>query len=138
MEPAHTNPHTGYRRCNAGQATQAQVIRCCRDLDMPLPEVKAVVAAESTEDRNAIIAAHLTRMEDQLRKTNKAVQALGDLLAEQSRPIHVELRSLPCVRVWTLSAMISLADYDAWFATALQEIRAAMARSEQAPRAPLG
>ncbi|WP_424921613.1 MerR family transcriptional regulator [Streptomyces sp. wa1] len=138
LEPIHTDPHTGYRHYGTDQVTQAQIIRCYRGMDMPLPEVKAVLAAERTEDRNAIIATHLTRMEDQLRETGKAVQTLRELLTGSSGQLDVEFRTLPRTRAWALTSMISLDDYYTWYADALREIRTALPRVEQAPRGPLG
>lgn len=138
LEPAHTDPHTGYRHYATDQVAQAQVIRCYRDLDMPLPEVKAALAAESIEDRNAVIAAHLRRMEEQLRETDKAVQTMRELLAGQTSPLDVEFRSLAATQAWAASAMISLSDYDRWYSHAFEEIRLALAGVQQAPLGPLG
>ena len=138
LEPAHTDPHSGYRHYGTDQVAQAQIIRCYRGMDMPLPEVKAVLAAETTEDRNAVIAEHLARMEGQLRETDKAVQTLRELLAGQTTQVDVELRSLPPTRVWAVSSMISLGDYDNWYSDALHEIRTALDRVERTPIGPLG
>lgn len=138
LEPAHTDTHTGYRHYGTDQVAQAQIIRCYRGMDMPLPEVKAVLAATSTEDRNAIIAVHLERMEKHLLETDKAVQTLRDLLAGQTTQVDIEFRSLPPTRTWAVSSMIALGDYDNWYSDALQEIRTALAQVEQAPLGPLG
>ncbi|GAA2339192.1 MerR family transcriptional regulator [Streptomyces kunmingensis] len=138
LEPTHTDPHTGYRHYGTDQVTQAQIIRCYRGMDMPLPEVKAALAAESAEGRNTIIAAHLTRMEDQLKETGKAVQTLRELLTGRSAQLDVEFRTTPPTRAWALTSMINLDDYYAWYADALQEIRTALPRVEPAPFGPLG
>ena len=45
LEPATVNPDTGYRYYSAGQIPTAQVIRRLRDLEMPVADVKAVLAA---------------------------------------------------------------------------------------------
>ena len=44
LEPAAVNPDTGYRYYSAGQIPAAQVIRRLRDLEMPVADVKAVLA----------------------------------------------------------------------------------------------
>ncbi|MFS8201664.1 MerR family transcriptional regulator [Streptomyces sp. CWNU-52B] len=132
LEPTHTDPYTGYRHYGTDQVPQAQIIRCYRGMDMPLPDVKAVLAAETTEDRNAIIAAHLTRMEDQLWETSKAVQTLRELLTGQSTRLEVEFRSLPRTPVWAVSAMIKLDDYYTWYEDSLQELRTALADVDRA------
>jgi DNA-binding transcriptional MerR regulator len=63
LEPATVNPDTGYRYYSAGQIPTAQVIRRLRDLEMPVADVKAVLAAPDAPARNALIAAHLNRLE---------------------------------------------------------------------------
>src|SRR5713101_7049654 len=63
LEPAAVNPDTGYRYYSAGQIPAAQVIRRLRDLEMPVADVKAVLAAPDAPARNALIAAHLNRLE---------------------------------------------------------------------------
>src|SRR6516165_11656185 len=45
LEPAEVDPHTGYRSYRVDQIPTAQIIQRFRDLDMPLDEVKAVLAA---------------------------------------------------------------------------------------------
>lgn len=61
LEPTAVNPDTGYRYYSAGQIPTAQVIRRLRDLEMPVADVKAVLAAPDAPARNALIAAHLGR-----------------------------------------------------------------------------
>ena len=79
LEPAAVNPDTGYRYYSAGQIPAAQVIRRLRDLEMPVADVKAVLAAPDARARNALIAAHLDRLEVGL--------------------AHLPRRRLPCLRV---------------------------------------
>src|SRR5580693_1023376 len=76
LEPATVNPDTGYRYYAAGQIPTAQVIRRLRDLEMPVADVKAVLAAPDAAARNALIAAHLDRLESELARTRGAVDSL--------------------------------------------------------------
>jgi DNA-binding transcriptional MerR regulator len=66
LEPATVNPSTGYRYYSGEQIPTAQVIRRLRDLEMPVGEVKAVLDAPDALARNALIAAHLGRLEAEL------------------------------------------------------------------------
>src|ERR1700722_16798772 len=80
LEPAEVNPGTGYRYYLSDQIPTAQVIRRLRDLEMPVAEVKEVLSASESSVRNALIAGHLDRLEDQLSKTHSAVESLRGLL----------------------------------------------------------
>ena len=73
LEPAEVDPHTGYRSYRVEQIPTAQIIQRFRDLNMPLDEVKAVLAAPDLDTRNALIAAHLSRLEGELEQTRQAV-----------------------------------------------------------------
>ena len=80
LEPATVNPSTGYRYYSGEQIPTAQVIRRLRDLEMPVGEVKAVLDAPDATARNALIAAHLGRLEAELAQTRAAVDSLRNLL----------------------------------------------------------
>ena len=73
LEPADIDPATGYRLYRPSQVPAAQVIRRLRDLGMPLEEVRAMLQAPDVAARNAVIAAHLGRMERQLEQTQATV-----------------------------------------------------------------
>src|ERR1700761_3330498 len=73
LEPAEVDPQTGYRRYTADQISTAQIIRRFRDLDMPLSEIHAVLAAPDLQKRNDLIAVHLNRLESNLARTQSAV-----------------------------------------------------------------
>jgi DNA-binding transcriptional MerR regulator len=51
LPPHDTDPVTGYRRYGADQLEDAALIRRLRELDMPLPTVRAVLAAATREER---------------------------------------------------------------------------------------
>jgi DNA-binding transcriptional MerR regulator len=95
LEPATVNRDTGYRYYSAGQIQIAQVIRRLRDLEMPVADVKAVLVAPDAPARNALIAAHLNRLEAGLAQTRAAVESLHDLLAPPDGPAATTPRSGP-------------------------------------------
>jgi len=100
LEPAEVDPHTGYRRYTAGQIPAAQVIRRFRDLGMPLEEIQGVLSAPDLRTRNERITAHLSRLEEELGRTQSALTSLRDLLAPpspESATARIELRGVPAV-----------------------------------------
>ena len=124
LEPAAVNPDTGYRYYSAGQIPTAQVIRRLRDLEMPVAEVKAVLAAPDAAARNALIAAHLGRLEAELAQTRGAVESLRNLLAPPGGPAAIEHRSVPAAAAAAIGAVVDRADVLAWWQGALGELRA--------------
>jgi hypothetical protein len=51
---------------------------------MPVSEIHAVLAASDPIERNAMIAAHLRRLEAELSRTQSAVASLRDILEHRS------------------------------------------------------
>ena len=134
LEPAAVNPDTGYRYYPAGQIPAAQVIRRLRDLEMPVADVKAVLAAPDAPARNALIAAHLNRLEAGLAQTRTAVESLRILLAPPDGPTAIEHRGVPATAAAAIGAVVDRADALAWLQGALGELHAAV-RAQGLPAA---
>src|ERR1700757_2429037 len=124
LEPAAVNPDTGYRYYSAGQIATAQVIRRLRDLEMPVADVKAVLAAPDAPARNALIAAHLDRLEAGRAQPRAAVESLRTLLAPPDGPAAIEHRSVPAAAAAAIGAVVDRADALAWWQGALGELQA--------------
>lgn len=141
LVPAAVDPHTGYRRYAVGQLSTAQVIRRFRELDMPLEEVRAVLAAPDLPARNERIAAHLARLEAELGRAQRAVRALGDLLTYD--PAHpaaadVLLRKAPAVPAAAIVETVDAEDAVAWLQGALGELYATLAAQQLSATGPAG
>jgi DNA-binding transcriptional MerR regulator/effector-binding domain-containing protein len=126
LEPAAVNPDTGYRYYSAGQIPAAQVIRRLRDLEMSVADVKEVLAAPDAPARNALISAHLSRLEAELAQTRVVVESLRNLLAPPAGPAAIEHRSVPAAAAAAIGAVVDRADLLAWWQGALGELQAAV------------
>jgi DNA-binding transcriptional MerR regulator len=138
LEPAAVNPDTGYRYYSAGQIPTAQVIRRLRDLEMPVADVKAVLAAPDAPARNALIAAHLGRLETELAQTLGAVESLRNLLAPSGAAAAIEHRSVPAATAVAIEAVVDRVDLLAWWHGALSELRAAVRAQDLPATGPAG
>ncbi len=124
LEPAQVNPSTGYRYYSRDQIPQAQVIRRLRDLEMPVPEVKAVLAAPDLSARNAVIAAHLDRLETELGKIHTAIDSLRNILDTSESAVAIEHRTVRSMTALGVSEVVDRDDVSAWWQGALGELRA--------------
>jgi DNA-binding transcriptional MerR regulator/effector-binding domain-containing protein len=138
LEPATVNPETGYRYYSAHQIPTAQVIRRLRDLEMPVADVKAVLAAPDVPARNALIAAHLDRLEAGLAQTRTVVESLRNLLQPPGARAAIEHRSVPATAAAAIGAVIDRADVLAWWEGALGELRATVGAQSLHATAPSG
>ncbi len=124
LEPADVNPGTGYRYYLSDQIPTAQVIRRLRDLKMPVAEVKEVLSASETSIRNAVIAAHLDRLEDELANTHSAVESLRNLLQHSTEAPTVEHRTVPAMPAVGIQQTVDREDALSWWQGALGELHA--------------
>ena len=141
LEPADVDQFTGHRRYTTDQIPTAQVIRRFRELDMPIDDIRSVLAAPDVTARNELIGAHLSRLEDGLARTQKAVGTLRDLLDQPQEPARPGIghRSVAATSAAAVTAVIDLGDAGAWYQGALGELRATLgAQGLSATGAPGG
>ncbi len=140
LEPADVDPDTGYRRYTTAQIPAAQIIRRFRDLDMPVDEVRQVLAAPDLETRNELIAAHLNRLEEGLTRTQSAVSSLRDLLARPSPPELADIgrRRVEATPAAAISEALDIEDAGSWYQGALGELYATMDAQSLSPEGPSG
>lgn len=138
LEPVEIDPGTGYRRYTTGRIPTAQVIRRFRSLNMPVEAVKAVLGAPDHEARNALIAAHLGRLEDELAQLQISVASLRSLLEPAMAPIAVELRTVPATTAAGIHEVVDLEDLLPWYQGAVGELYASVAAQGLRPSGPSG
>jgi DNA-binding transcriptional MerR regulator len=110
LEPATVNPDTGYRYYSGAQIPAAQVIRRLRDLEMPVADVKAVLAAPDARARNSLIAAHLGRLEAELARTRSGVDSLRNLLDQPDPASEIVHRGVPPAAAIGIQQVVDRAD----------------------------
>ena len=141
LEPADVDQFSGHRRYTTDQIPTAQVIRRFRELDMPIDEIRDVLAAPDISSRNELIGAHLSLLEDGLTRTQKAVSTLRDLLDQPPDPARpaISHRNFAATSAAAVTAVIDIGDAGAWYQGALGELRATLgAQGLSATGAPGG
>jgi DNA-binding transcriptional MerR regulator len=133
LEPAQVDDSSGYRYYRADQIATAQTIRRLRELEMPVEQVKGVLHASDSGERDALIAAHLERMERQLEQTTAAVASLRALLQEPEGEIAVEFRAVPPTPALSISGVVSLDQLVSWWTAAFDELTGTLAENGLRP-----
>jgi DNA-binding transcriptional MerR regulator len=137
LDPDQVDPGTGYRYYTPEQIPTAQVIRRLRDLDMPIADVKAVLATSDAAARGDVIAAHLDRLETGLAKTRSAVDSLRNLL-QRPAAAPIEHRTVPPCPAMAITAVVDRADLLPWWQGALAELHAAVQAQDLDSTGPSG
>jgi DNA-binding transcriptional MerR regulator len=128
LEPADVDQFTGHRRYTTDQIPAAQIIRRFRELDMPIEDIRGILTAPDVPARNELIAAHLSRLEEGLTRTQHAVAALQDLLGPTPDPAGSDIshRSVAAAPAAAITAIIDIEDAGAWYQGALGELHATL------------
>jgi DNA-binding transcriptional MerR regulator/effector-binding domain-containing protein len=124
LEPSDVDPSSGYRYYSYDQIPAAQVIRRLRNLDMPVGDVKAVLAAPDPDARHRLISEHLARLEITLAQTQAAVGELQALLGRTRTEQQVEHRTVAPTPAVAIHDVVDREDVLAWWHGALGELRA--------------
>jgi DNA-binding transcriptional MerR regulator len=133
LVPAEVDASSGYRFYRPDQVPLAQAIRRFRDLGMPLEDIKAILQATDPAVRTDVIVAHLDRMQTQLAQLQGTVASLRSLLDGPPPPIPVEHRTIPATPALAIAEPVTMADLEAWWADAFDELHAAVRAAGAVP-----
>jgi DNA-binding transcriptional MerR regulator len=124
LAPAEVDAHSGYRYYAPDQVGSAQLIRRLRDLDLPVPQVREVLAAPDASTRDAVIAEHLDRMTRQLEQTQATVESLRRLLVGAGPSLEVTVVDEPAVFAFVGRAVVGGDEAPAWWVQTFTELHA--------------
>jgi DNA-binding transcriptional MerR regulator len=127
LEPADVDRDSGYRLYDPGQVPVAQVIRRFRDLGMPVEEIRSMLNAPGTEERNRVIIDHLNRMESHLAETQATVASLRSLLEGPALRSNVEFRSVLETPALAVTSFVGVADFTDWWVETFTSLRETLA-----------
>jgi DNA-binding transcriptional MerR regulator len=122
LEPARTDPHSGYRYYRAEQVAQARLIRRLRDLDLPVEDVRTVLTAPDDAARNAVMVEHLDRMSQQLEQVQDTVESLRRLLSDDHDELAVTYRDEPATMVLAIRGHVDGDSAVSWWLEAFTEL----------------
>lgn len=124
LEPVTIDEQNGYRMYGTNQVPVAQSIRRFRELDMSTDDIRAVLRAPDEASRNAVLVAHLDRMEERLEQTRNTVASLRSLLDQTTVDPEVTYRELSPSFVVAIREHVSFDDAEAWCNDAYGELHA--------------
>jgi DNA-binding transcriptional MerR regulator len=79
LRPADVDPFTGYRRYRRAQLDAARTIARLRDLEMPIDEIRELLASDDPEERQRWLATHRGRVEARTFRLQRILHIVGQL-----------------------------------------------------------
>lgn len=122
LPPAAVDPDTGYRYYSMAQAIDAERIRTLRFLEMPLPEIRAVLAGDA-ERAKLLLEAHRSRLVEQADRQRYAIALLEAMLREEPLLTYeVHLRETQPQPAASVRGRAAWADIGSFIQKALMEV----------------
>ena len=122
LQPARTDPSSGYRYYRPEQVTEARLIRRLRDLDLPVDDVRTVLRAPDEESRNAVIVEHLDRMSRRLEEVRDTVDSLRRMLSAEGERLPIVYRDEPASMVLAIRGCVDHDETVSWWLGAFTEL----------------
>ncbi|MEU5948962.1 GyrI-like domain-containing protein [Micromonospora sp. NPDC047465] len=141
LVPASVDPNTGFRRYSVDQFHRAGLVRRLRELEVPLPEIAEILAAETPEQTRTVIERHRERVAARAARLDEIAGRLGAVLAEPGRVpgwLHVYERwrdPQPTARILVRTPLSGLAEA---LAPGFARLFAGLAAQGIAPAGPVG
>ncbi|WP_430782810.1 MerR family transcriptional regulator [Actinoplanes sp. G11-F43] len=80
LAPARVDPDSGYRYYRRGQAGRAEAIRALRLIDMPVAEIRDLLAGDDPELTGKRLSAHRERLRERLAEQERMLRFLERLI----------------------------------------------------------
>ncbi|PRY14144.1 DNA-binding transcriptional MerR regulator [Kineococcus rhizosphaerae] len=135
LEPAWTDPVSGYRYYTPDQVERAHLVRRLRAARMPLAQIRAALAAVGAEREERLLD-HLDVLRAELLETAAAVTSLRALLGRVEPTVHHG--ELPAQRCLAVAAEVTPADLGEWCAVVYPQLVAAARTGGLPPEGPCG
>lgn len=95
LRPADVDPVTGYRRYRRDQLEVALVIRRLRDLELPIDEIRAVLATDDPAEQRRLLGRQRSRIEARSNRLHLVLHHLTQLSSGKDRLVPDQQTSHP-------------------------------------------
>ena len=92
LEPAERSAGSGYRYYNRGQTGAARVIALLRSMDMPISEIRRILAGADEGQRQQLFVNHRSRLEARLDEARRLLEAVDAITKEKAVGLNPDTR----------------------------------------------
>ncbi|GAA5191202.1 hypothetical protein GCM10023322_48050 [Rugosimonospora acidiphila] len=88
LEPDGREARSGYRYYTSGQTGAARAIALLRSMDMPIADIRRILAGASDPERRRLFRDHRARLEARLDEVRRLLAAVDTLTQEDTMQVH--------------------------------------------------
>jgi DNA-binding transcriptional MerR regulator len=109
LEPDRREAQSGYRYYSEGQTGAARAIALLRSMDMPIADIRRILAGADDTERRQLFREHRTRLETRLDEVRRLLAAVDTMTQEDTMPTDPTtwLHLLPQIPVTDLNQSIA-------------------------------
>lgn len=135
LTPAWVDPASGYRYYRPAQANHAEAIRVLRMVDMPLDEIRELLAEGDPELTGKRLGMHRERLKERLADQERMLRFLERLIERGGgiMPYDVTIKQVPAQHVASLTVHTDLGQIGDDIATAFATLVGAIAAAATQP-----
>lgn len=124
LVPDQVDPGSGYRYYSPDQIEKARLIRLLRSMEMPLADIRSVLAARTTEEAVCLVQEHASAFEEKARQVHLTSLKVTCYLRKERIPMstHVSVNHFPACQAVSIKRHINVPEFHAFIPEALSRL----------------
>jgi DNA-binding transcriptional MerR regulator len=124
LVPDYVDPSSGYRYYCPDQLEKARFIRMLREMEMPLADIRRVLAATTTEEAIELVSECNRDFETRVRSVRRASEKIIAYLRKEpdTMMFDISVKTFPAQRVATIKKHIQVRPFQQFIPEALRQI----------------
>lgn len=124
LVPDYVDPHSGYRYYSPSQLERARFIRLLRDMEMPLVDIRRVLATTTAEEAIQLVSECAKEFETRVTRVRRAADKVFTYLRKEPEKImfSISVKTFPAQRAVTLRKHIKIESFQQFISKALEQL----------------
>ncbi|MEA3440671.1 MAG: MerR family transcriptional regulator [Chloroflexota bacterium] len=126
LVPEHVDPDSGYRYYSPDQLERARFIRMLRGMEMPLADIRRVLAATTPEEAIELVSESAREFETRVAGVRRALEKVLTYLRKEfdTMSIDISMKTFPEQQVVSIKTHLSVPAFQQYIPVALKHISA--------------
>lgn len=124
LVPDYVDPSSSYRYYSPDQLERARFIRLLREMEMPLADIRRVLAATTMEEALQLVSECASDFETRVKSVRRASEKVFAYLRKETETImfDISVKTFPAKKAITLTKRLHIGPFQAFIPEALRQI----------------